>query len=852
MKKFISFLLCLALCFNLIPTIMFAEDPEPYLGPFEGLDDPSGIYTISEDLLVTSVDAITLVGGKVRIESGATLTIEAGGSLELRGTELTNDGTIIIKADTSGDPPEYGHLEIWEVLGVLLNNGLITVNGELNLSNDAQLINIEGKTVEISGKMRLHGGAEIVNTGSGMIIGIDDGKIDLFDPPDEVNPPFVITGLSFYEDAEAEEAIEELSGLFRYDHDSKRWVRHNEEPGGGDPPPGDMQYSITLNYDEEQGRIILNGAFETSGVYHFNENDNVHMTIEASPGYQIEDVVIDGESQDPIDSYSFENLDDDHTVEVTFIAEPPGDGSIHTITVHEPVNGSVTADGLSDGIVEVEDGYDIIFMVTPNPGYRISAVMITENGFTDDWSWNLAYLGNGDFEFPLFEVRGDMDIEFVFEAEDLESLLENNFVVLEEETESYSDIAEALIKQFSGYGYAVSADDIEIIGVDKGEINTKGYGEFTFAVTTADESTGYIVKSPSDIIFKLDDGNESVIKVVRPSEDPDIDELAVPAMSSGTMEVFGYGNLVAAPMTDLERDENGRIKLPFNCAQFHIFNFMPPGDGNVNLYGFYVIQDDALCVRVSAKSGENEQKTVLWDLNRYTNLTEGNDTSYVFFGNDEFILSTPPPGIGDVTSLEVETGDFGGYTIEANGDGYSVNFLSDFYDDITVDLKINGLDRQIRIRRVGVDIVAYEWEEEASEFATVSHGTQSSTIIDFSGNDKYKIYATYCIPENGDQAPYGLYVVYTWADGSKTTDIITEPCSTPAPMAYDIFSDGVFHYANHADSCDYLLYSGESKAQAPVKINVTVLKGDPAASGSFSGVFFGSGAGVEWVKEEDE
>jgi hypothetical protein len=454
-----------------------------------------------------------------------------------------------------------------------------------------------------------------------------------------------------------------------------------------------------------------------------------------------------------------------------------------------------------------------------------------------------------------------MDIEFVFEEEDIESLFENNFVVLEEEleeeTESDSDLKESLIRQFGGYGYAISEGNITITDVDKEDIDNDDYGTFTFTVTPEGEGSpvagaGYIVKSPTDIIFKLDDGNESVIKVVRPSEDPDIDELAVPAMSSGTMEVFGYGNLVAAPMTDLERDENGRIKLPFNCAQFHIFNFMPPGDGNVNLYGFYVIQDDALCVRVSAKSGDTEQKTNQWDFNRYTNLKKGNDTSYVFFGNDEFILSTPPPGIGDVTSLEVETGDFGGYTIEANGDGYSVNFLSDFYDDITVDLKINGLDRQIRIRRVGVDIVAYEWEEEASEFATVSHGTQSSTIIDFSGNDKYKIYATYCIPENGDQAPYGLYVVYTWADGSKTTDIITEPCSTPAPMAYDIFSDGVFHYANHADSCDYLLYSGESKAQAPVKINVTVLKGDPAASGSFSGVFFGSGAGVEWVKEEDE
>ena len=439
--------------------------------------------------------------------------------------------------------------------------------------------------------MRLHGGAEIENTGSGMIIGIDDGKIDLFDPPDEVNPPFEITGLSFYEDAEAEEAIEELSGLFRYDHDSKRWVRHNEEPGGGDPPPGDMQYSITLNYDEEQGRIILNGAFETSGVYHFNENDNVHMTIEASPGYQIEDVVIDGESQDPIDSYSFENLDDDHTVEVTFIAEPPGDGSIqHTITVHEPVNGFVTADGLSDGIVEVEDGYDVTFTVTPDPGYRISTVMVTQDDFIDDWSWNLAYIGNGHFNSRCLRF-GNMDIEFVFEAEDLESLLENNFVVLEEETESYSDIAEALIKQFGGYGYAISEGNITITDDDKEDIDNDDYGTFTFTVTPEGEGSpvagaGYIVKSPTDIIFKLDDGNESVIKVVRPSEDPDIDELAVPAMSSGTMEVFGYGNLVAAPMTDLERDENGRIKLPFNCAQFHIFNFMPPGDGNVNLYGF--------------------------------------------------------------------------------------------------------------------------------------------------------------------------------------------------------------------------------------------------------------------------
>jgi hypothetical protein len=326
------------------------------------------------------------------------------------------------------------------------------------------------------------------------------------------------------------------------------------------------------------------------------------------------------------------------------------------------------------------------------------------------------------------------------------------------------------------------------------------------------------------------------------------------------MEIFGYGNLAAVPLADLDSDENGKIQLPFYCAQFHIFNFMPPGDGNVNLYGFYVIQDDALCVRVSAKSGESEQKTIQWDLNRYTNLTEGNDTSYVFFGNDEFILSLPPNGIGGAESLEIEEEDFGGYYIEENEDGtYSVNFRSDFYDDITVDLKINGSEeRQIRIRRVGVNIADYMWDGIGPKNATVSHGTQNGTLIDYNDGKYYRIYATYYIPDRDVTAPYGLYVIYTYANGTKESRIITNPCDEPSPNRNaENYVDGVFIYGQNPENpdtacCDYLLYSAVNDTNAPVKINVTVLKGDPAASGSFSGVFFGSGAGVEWVKEEDE
>lgn len=848
MKKFMSILLCFILCFNLMPVITIAIDNNP--GALEGLDIiSSGDYIINQDLSVTSADSISLSGGTVTVNDGVTLTIAVGARVELRGTEFTNNGTIIIEADSEGEPPEDGRLEIWNDGGSLVNKGQLTINGGAEFVVGAELLNVGTGTVIVNGLLRLYDGAKITN--SGTFTGGDNGRINLQNPSEENNDPFQITDLYFYENASDEEETTDLSGEFRYDGVSSKWIRSVDDPGPGGGDPG-TQYSITLDYDDGKGSIRLNEAYEVGGEYYFNENETVHVTIEAQEGFSIEDVVIDGVSEGAIESYYFENLAANHTVSVTFSEEPIGGGSLHTITVVPSVNGDVSAEGLVDGQVEVEDGNDITFTVTPDSGYRISEVIV--NGFEDDWSWNLNYIGSGNFEFPLMEVRSDMTIEFIFSGPDLVILAESNFVILEEETESDFDIQSSLANQFGSYGYALSEEDFDIMNEFIDEIDSTGYGTFTFKVSFgtewSDEMTGYIVKAANDIIFKLDDGNGTVvIEIVSPSLDPNIDELAVPAMHTGTMEVFGYGNLVAAPMTDMEMDD-GKFILPFYRGQLHIFNFMP-GDGNVNLYGFYVIQEDALCVRVDAKSGGSEQKTNQWDFNRYTNLTNGNDTSYVFFGNDEFVLSIPPEDIGAAVDLEIEIGEFTGYIVEENEDGtYSVNFLSDFYDNITVNLTINGTeDRQLNIRRVGVDIGAYMWEEDIPPPNAVSHGTQNGTRIDFSGEDKYKIYGTYCIPDNGDEAPYGLYVIYTWANGSKTTAIITDPCNDPDPMAEDFFSEGVFHYDNHADTCDYLLYSGQNKAQAPVKINVTVLKGDPAESGSFEGIFFGSGAGVEWTKD---
>ncbi len=531
-----------------------------------------------------------------------------------------------------------------------------------------------------------------------------------------------------------------------------------------------------------------------------------------------------------------------------------GDGINYTITVTPPENGSVSAEGMIAYSIEVPKGESRLFTIIPDAGYRVFSVLVIEGDFTDDWSWNLNYKGDGSFDFLLEDIQGDLTLEAIFAEEDLDGLLSQNFVVLLEDADTPAKIQEILANDFGASGYAVNTEDISVFNIQTDNIGEDGYGTFDFTVTLgvgeSEQKTGYIVAAQDDILFKLTDeeGNSQICVAINTSH-PDYGmEIEVPAMHSGTMEIFGCGNLIAAPLDKKTRDSliDGKVPLPFYRAQFHIFSFY----SGMNLYGIYVIQEDALCVEVSAKTDENEQKTEAWNMGRYTDLTLGSDTSEVYFGNEEFVLSLPATDIGAAGSFEVETGDFGGYTVEDNLDGtYSVHFLSDYYDLITLDLLINGsIERELIIHRVGVNIEECIYEEGPPSF-TVAHGTQAGTAIYFSDGNYYRVYGTYYIPDKGDEAPYGLYVVYTWQDGSKTTEIITEPCNDPAPMSAE-FINGVFIYGeNSANACDYLLYAGSDANNAPVRINVTVLKGNPELDDSFSGVFFGSGAGVNWERE---
>ena len=629
-----------------------------------------------------------------------------------------------------------------------------------------------------------------------------------------------------------------------------------------------ITYTITATAGE-------NGTISPSGNVTVDYDQDKWFTITPDSGYKIDEVLVDDEPVWIPDndkygcSYEFRHVRENHSISASFA--PRGNGSIHTITVDPAANGTIAANGLTDGIVTVQDSFDITFIITPDPGYGLLSVMV--NDF--DEMGSVVY-NNGAFELTLREVSEDLTLSAVFIEESIEGILCKSYAVLEDEAVNDASLKNALMREFGYMGFAVSSEKIVVSDVDISGLNTVGYGtfKFTFQVgtETSDEITGYIVSEFSDVIFKFEGsykgspiGDTDKIRVAR-AEDGENGIFSAPAMDDGSIEIIGPYNTHTLGWTSpdvrdaFDLDGNRMIVLKsFYRVQLHIgnTNHASPGSPDeypvLNWFAFDLLQDDAYCVKVDAKSDAGKQRTLQWELNRYAIINTGEYVSEVFFGNDTFELSIPEEGIGAVTEISLETGDFQGYSVsETEPDRkYEVSFKSDFYDRVVLDVTINNSEvRQLTVHRVGVNIQKEVYNPDRGPDVNLSHGTQFGTKLDFSDGSRCHIYATYCIPDGGTTAPYGLYVTYTFADGTRTSEIITEPCNNPPEnMNAREFSNGVFIYDENAACCDYLIYSAEDGTNAPVKVCVTVLKGDPLSGDDFDGIFFGSGAGVEWINE---
>jgi len=108
------------------------------------------------------------------------------------------------------------------------------------------------------------------------------------------------------------------------------------------------------------------GSISPAGDVEVNWGENKTFTIKPNTGYHIGDVVVDGGSVGAVSSYTFENVDSNHTISATFAI------NTYTITATAGDGGSISP----AGDVEVNWGENKTFTITPNTGYHIGDVEV--------------------------------------------------------------------------------------------------------------------------------------------------------------------------------------------------------------------------------------------------------------------------------------------------------------------------------------------------------------------------------------------------------------------------------------------------------------------------------------------
>lgn len=108
------------------------------------------------------------------------------------------------------------------------------------------------------------------------------------------------------------------------------------------------------------------GSVSPNGVSNVTKYTNQTYTIQPNEGYFIQSVKVDNVDKGKLESYTFERVTTNHTIEVTFAPQELN------ISASAGTGGSISPNGTT----KVKYGEDKTFTITPNEGYEIKAVIV--------------------------------------------------------------------------------------------------------------------------------------------------------------------------------------------------------------------------------------------------------------------------------------------------------------------------------------------------------------------------------------------------------------------------------------------------------------------------------------------
>jgi len=112
-----------------------------------------------------------------------------------------------------------------------------------------------------------------------------------------------------------------------------------------------------------------NGTISPTGAVSVNYGASQSFMATPNAGYTIANVLVDGVNQGALATYTFSNVQANHTISASFSLIPP---TTYTITASAGMGGTMTP----SGSVSVTAGASQLFTMTPNTGYNIQNVLV--------------------------------------------------------------------------------------------------------------------------------------------------------------------------------------------------------------------------------------------------------------------------------------------------------------------------------------------------------------------------------------------------------------------------------------------------------------------------------------------
>lgn len=115
----------------------------------------------------------------------------------------------------------------------------------------------------------------------------------------------------------------------------------------------------------------VGGKIEPAGSVDIDSAGSKTFTFTPSEWFVVDDVIVDGQSKGARDSYTFDNVTEEHTIKVTFKKDPNAP-ELFVISAKANANGSISPENSRT----VAKGGDLAIAITPDAGYVVDYVII--------------------------------------------------------------------------------------------------------------------------------------------------------------------------------------------------------------------------------------------------------------------------------------------------------------------------------------------------------------------------------------------------------------------------------------------------------------------------------------------